>query len=378
MSLVDSLKDIHLSILPQDPVKIDTFVFRLHYFWTVSFILVFSVLLSLSQYAGDPIDCIHDHNIPDDTFDRFCWVEGTWTRKLGFDAIGGQMDKAFLRKDLNFVRCFDESTNSDGKPHEDCWQHQYYQWVALVLVLQAGCFYFPRYLWQIWEQGKIQSLVSGLDRTSLIKGLQSKNELQKGEIKDKIQLMIQYWREAKGTNNLWAIKFYICELLCVLNVVAQFYFTNFFLNGQFAQVARQGLNLDENDSILPILAECRLTTYGSGGQPQLTSGLCVLPLNIVNQKFYSLYWYWLSALLVVSILALTLRILQITSHDMKKFVIVYFYRIKEFNDVILKRSNHGDWFLLIRLMDNMNDVVSSLFLDELEKIKPFEAYRADE
>ena len=27
---------------------------------------------------------------------------------------------------------------------DDCWHHQYYQWVGLVLLMQAGCVYVPR------------------------------------------------------------------------------------------------------------------------------------------------------------------------------------------------------------------------------------------
>ncbi len=82
------------------------------------------------QYAGDPIDCIkHNGNIDDETFDAYCWVEGTWTRR---DSASG--------KDVSSVRCLDAAAN----PDEECWHHQYYQWVALVLVLQAGCFYATR------------------------------------------------------------------------------------------------------------------------------------------------------------------------------------------------------------------------------------------
>ena len=98
-----------------------------------------------SQYAGDPIDCIKDHKMDDDTFDKYCWVEGTWTWRhtpqVAADAALGR-SKASLKSDLRAVGCFDESSD----PARDCWHHQYYQWVALVLLLQAGCFYFPRYL----------------------------------------------------------------------------------------------------------------------------------------------------------------------------------------------------------------------------------------
>ena len=52
--------------------------------------------------------------------------------------------------------------------------------------------------------------------------------------------------------------YYLAELLNVGNVLAQFYFTDYFLDGQFGRIASEGLALEENNSILPILAECRL------------------------------------------------------------------------------------------------------------------------
>jgi Innexin len=44
---------------------------------------VLTSLISFEQYVGDPIDCIHDINGMDDkTIDTFCWVEGTYTKRL--------------------------------------------------------------------------------------------------------------------------------------------------------------------------------------------------------------------------------------------------------------------------------------------------------
>ena len=36
--------------------------------------------------------------------------------------------------------------NDDGTKNEDCWHHDYYQWVGIVLICQAGLFYVPRYV----------------------------------------------------------------------------------------------------------------------------------------------------------------------------------------------------------------------------------------
>ncbi len=49
MSLFDSFQEVKSKIIPDDPVVIDGFVFRLHYVYTVTLLLAFSGLLSLSQ-----------------------------------------------------------------------------------------------------------------------------------------------------------------------------------------------------------------------------------------------------------------------------------------------------------------------------------------
>ena len=116
-----------------------------------------------------------------------------------------------------------------------------------------------RYIWGICEGGKIESLVSGLDKSSLIRGLQTQDALSKGDQHDKIKQLIEYWKDGRGSNNVWAAKFYLCELLTIANVFGQLHLTNFFLDGEFQRIAMQGLNLEENDSVLPVLAECRLS-----------------------------------------------------------------------------------------------------------------------
>jgi hypothetical protein len=56
----------------------------------------------------------------------------------------------------------------------------------------------------VWEEGKIKSLISGLDRRILIRGLQTKEALAEGEINRKIQDLVTNWKDMRGTNNAWA------------------------------------------------------------------------------------------------------------------------------------------------------------------------------
>ncbi len=54
--------------------------------------------------------------------------------------------------------------------------HKYYQWVAFVLLLEAGIFYLPRYIWRNCERGLVRVLVGNLtepllDDTSKAEGI---------------------------------------------------------------------------------------------------------------------------------------------------------------------------------------------------------------
>jgi hypothetical protein len=47
----------------------------------------------------------------------------------------------------------------DGR---DIKRHGYYQWVGVVLFVQAVSFYVPRFIWTTVEEGRIGSLVQNL------------------------------------------------------------------------------------------------------------------------------------------------------------------------------------------------------------------------
>ena len=41
--------------------------------------LAFSIVVSASQYVGNPIDCIHTNDIPEDVVNTYCWIHSTYT-----------------------------------------------------------------------------------------------------------------------------------------------------------------------------------------------------------------------------------------------------------------------------------------------------------
>ena len=102
---------------------IDSTIFRLHYNVSVTFMLAFSVIVTTRQYVGNPIDCIHTKDIPEDVLNTYCWIHSTYTipsafwKRVGLDVAHPGIDKTVDPDERRFVK--------------------YYQWVTFCLFMQV-------------------------------------------------------------------------------------------------------------------------------------------------------------------------------------------------------------------------------------------------
>merc|ERR1712223_1481501 len=98
-----------------------------------------------------------------------------------------------------------------------------------------------------------------------------------------------------------------------INIFIQFYLVNEFLDHEFHNVAVGGLRADIHESVLPIVAECEYKDYGTAGKETTKSILCVLPINMFNQKVFTIFFVWLGVLLIASLLLSIVRIFLVSS-----------------------------------------------------------------
>lgn len=105
-------------------IHIDSAVFRLHYSITVMILLAFSLIVTTRQYVGNPIDCIHNREIPEDVINTFCWIHSTYTipsahgKRVGIEVPHPGIDKTTNSEDRKYVK--------------------YYQWVCFCLFFQVS------------------------------------------------------------------------------------------------------------------------------------------------------------------------------------------------------------------------------------------------
>lgn len=330
----------------------DGYVFRVNVQFTCGLLCTFVIILLTAQFCGTNIHC-DNSKINQNVLDSFCWIHGTYSVLAGFNktmGVGvpypGVMATHGLRKDLRY--------------------HKYYQWTVVFLIMQAILFYTPRWLWKSWEGGKIHALMMDLDI-----GICS--EVEK---KQKKKLMIDYLWENLRFHNWWAYRYYLCEFLALINVIGQMFLMNRFFDGAFLTFGIeviQFLDSDEEDRedpmirIFPRMTKCTFFKYGASGEVERHDAICILPLNVVNEKIYVFLWFWFIILSILTLVTIVYRIIIIFSPRMRVYLLRIRYRLirKDAIDLIVRRSKMGDWFLFYMLGENVDSVIFRDVMHEL-------------
>ncbi|XP_021934422.1 innexin shaking-B isoform X2 [Zootermopsis nevadensis] len=334
-------------------IHIDSPVFRLHYSITVMMLIAFSLIVTTRQYVGNPIDCVHTKDIPEDVLNTFCWIHSTYTLKSAFNKTVG--------KDVPFKGV----DNSRGRT-DDQKYYRYYQWVCFCLFFQAILFYAPRWLWKNWEGGKLHALMMDLDIGII-------SEVEK---KQKKKLLLEYLCDNLTYHNWWAYRYYLCELLSLLNVIGQMFLMNRFFDGEFLTFGIDVLKFMESDQedrvdpmiyIFPRMTKCTFYKYGVSGEVERHDAVCILPLNVVNEKIYIFLWFWFLILGVLTLGCVLYRVIIIMSPRMRVYLLRIRFRLIRSDDIrtIVRYSKMGDWFLFYMLGENVDSMIFRDVMHEL-------------
>lgn len=212
--------------------------------------------------------------------------------------------------------------------------------------------------------------------------------------KEKKNWLVTWLYNHRNQNDIWALKYSLCEILNLVNVVLQLVFINWFVGGEFWQYGAAVLyylQLDQWDRVDPMvktfpkMTKCTFHRFGSSGDVMKFDNLCLLPLNIINEKIYVLLWFWLLFVLAVTTLWLFWRLALILLPSLRYWALLRLsplFSARKSGDatrddptqnieIICERLSYGDWFLLYMLGWNLH---SLHFKEVLEGL----AYRLDE
>ncbi|XP_022251566.1 innexin shaking-B-like, partial [Limulus polyphemus] len=331
--MLDIIRSVK-SLLKTSRIQIDSNVFRLHCTITVILLLSFTVVVSMKQFVGEPIDCIRSRGVPQSVINTYCWIHTTFTMPSAYDKKVGK-EIPYPGVDIGYFP--DDSHTPKFK------YHKYYQWVCFMLFFQAALFYFPKWLWKLWEGGRIQALVMDLDI-----GLCAETEK-----KQKKKLLVDYLTSSSGQHDWYAVRYFFCEVLAFVNVIGQMFLMNRFFDGEFLTYGldvikfsemEQSERLDPMIRVFPRIAKCRIFKFGPSGNLESDDALCLLPLNVINEKIYIFLWFWFILLAFLTGIVLIFRIGIIVCPPVRVYLLNFRFRIIciEHLQTVIKRGSLGD------------------------------------
>lgn len=350
----DTFTKTFKKVLKVPTVVIDDPVFRLHYKFTGLALLFGSILISCKQFFGDPILCIQRDDIPVALLNTYCWIEGTFTlpkalsKTVGTEVVYPGVDK---------------HTSGD-----EVVEHAYYQWVCFMLFLQAVMFCVPHVMWKSMEGGRIKALIQKL-ATPILSDCDKETCFKS---------LVCYFRCRQNEHHYYAMKFMLCEALNLINVIGQIYFIDKFLGGEFRNYGidvvkyvneEQQNRVDPMIRVFPRITKCTFHKYGSSGSVQKHDALCLLPLNILNEKLFVIMWFWFVILAILGGILLIYRIILLLSRTSRFVLLSCVSSLTSRNDIksLIPSINYGDWFLLYLLADNIANIHFRQFILELKK-----------
>lgn len=340
-------------------VIIDNYAFRLHYGASLTLVLAASILVTARQFFGDPIDCIpptSDVMRKDSAkiLDTYCWIHTTfsvpngWNKEVGVEVPYPGLDKY--------------------TPDQERVHHTYYQWVCFVLGFQAFLFYVPRFFWKSAEGGRTKGLLLGLQSPILAEDKRNENRA----------LLVDYIHRNLNCHGILFWMYAIAEVLNMLNVFLQMFIMDRFLGGEFTSYGWDVINFTEWDpsvrydpmiKVFPRLTKCTFRTYGSSGDVQKYDAICVLPINILNEKIYIILWFWFYFMAIISLIAVIYRVLTIIVTRMRWLSIKMQGRFVNDNALtsVINRCSISDWFLLDLLSKNLDSLNFKDLILDLDK-----------
>lgn len=335
-----------------DKAIIDNMVFRLHYRTTAAMLFLCCVVVSANNLIGDPINCITETGaVSGHVINTYCWITYTFTLPRN------------LAKPVSTHVAHPGLGIDEGEKR----YHTYYQWVPFMLFFQGILFYAPHWMWKQWEEGKIRIISEGM-RGAMI---ESKPERQA-----KIERLVQYLVETMHLHNSYAAGYFFCEALNFLNTVGNIFFVDLFLGGAFLTYGTEVLtfsNMNQEQrtdpmiEVFPRVTKCTFHKYGPSGTIQKLDALCILALNILNEKIYIFLWFWFIILAIMSGAAMLYSVAIVLMPNCRETVIKKRFKFGTSATVnaLIRKTQVGDFLMLHLLGQNMNLMMFNEVLAEL-------------
>jgi len=312
-------------------ISVDNWTFKLYYKYSTMMFIFIAMIVNYQQFFGAPILCDAGHaaaGINPVALDTYCWmfstfhVGGTYSGQCS--AIKGELEVGLDEPQLVY--------------------NSYYQWIPLYLFVTAVVFHIPRMVWLYFEGGLMKYFS---------KGATGRDIPEKDAKKEKL---LEYFR----------------------NCVSHKYLTygwDYLIYHTSLSPGEQSASWNPNPgcATFPRMASCNYYRYGPAGAQEKINVLCVLALNIINDKVFAVIWLWVACLAMLSFSMLIYRLVVSSSSYLRLQILnmrVGRTDIRKKERIIryLNERPLGDWFVLYQMSKNLRRAFFMEFLTDLSNM----------
>ncbi|VDN89176.1 unnamed protein product [Brugia pahangi] len=310
---------------------------RLNYQYTALIIALTAFTLAATQYVGKPIQV----SLYTETY---CFIKGSY-----YMPLESEIPHEYSQRDESVIG--------------------YYQWVPIVLALQAFLFYFPSIVWRTMNSHTGRPVLVFYSSNSLLS------------------------RNFQTFYGVYLIVLYLfTKLLYVINVILQFVILNAFLGPQYTLWGAgilsdiwRGKEWSESGHF-PRVTMCDFHIRVLGNIHRWTVQ-CVLMINMFNEKVYIFLWWWFVLVGTLSVLSLLYYVFALMlGSNQRQFVTRYLRcagAISDFRDAKTEKYLHDfvrrflrpDGIFILRLIEVSYQFNSMHFSHEIINVM-FGHYRA--
>lgn len=217
----------------------------------------------------------------------FCFSLSIARQLFGENIVCHTMGQSLSPTFVN-THCFINGTmtrrDSDNDQH---MYHSYYQWVSIYLLLLAFSFYFPFSVWCHFNKHYLNELTKKMDSTK------------------KCLNLFQVIQSSKG--NFLFQKTWGLECIYLVHLILHIWFTDIFFNNAWTKIGWWWTTIS---NIFPENGVCYITYFSGGGETS-ADFKCLLPLNSVYRKIFSMLYVIIILLCISNIITFMYRIRQI-------------------------------------------------------------------
>ncbi|CAF1323730.1 unnamed protein product [Didymodactylos carnosus] len=350
------------SKLGSPTIRNDDFYDRISRRYSLVVIGISFLIISTSQFIGDPIDCytqnVAQHQIS--YVNQACWIFG---------------NSYYLPFDKSLPNRYEKEPN----------QIIYYQWVPFILLGMMLLFSFPSFMWISINRS------CGINTKTLTKLIRDLDHLNPDSHQPKIRTLTQHIDKAlayhyQSKNGLFSCirsgnyltgVYLIVKLLYILNGIGQLFLLNIFIGQNYSKYGLNALKQWYQGTEMitleyfPRITICKYTIRMLGDNIQNYAVQCLLPINIYNEKIFLFLWFWLIFVSIISIYGLVKWCYYFSTRSRIQFIEQYLkvhslYPPSQQLEIFLNEYCRNDGLLLLRLISkNTTRIVACEIVCEL-------------